>query len=89
MLFKKILVPYDNSKASQDALEKAIELTKLTDTSRLYILHVVPELPLLYLFDRPVRTRQEKANDGRLLQAFPRRIVGKCKMMLQHIEELL
>jgi nucleotide-binding universal stress UspA family protein len=85
MLFKKILVPYDNSRPSQDALEKAIELTKLMDRSRLYILHVVPELPLPYLFDRPVRN---KAGERTTMVDYFKQVHDElrmnAKMKLQH-----
>jgi nucleotide-binding universal stress UspA family protein len=87
-LFKKILVPYDNSKPSQDALEKAIELTKLMDKSRLFILHVVPDLPLPYLFDRPVRN--EAGERTTMVDHFKQvhdELRRNAKMKLQHIEE--
>lgn len=88
MLFKKILVPYDNSRASQDALEKAIELTKLMDRARLFILHVVPELPLLYLFDRPARN---KAGERTTMVDYFKQAHDEWRMnakeKLQHIEE--
>ncbi len=88
MLFKKILVPYDNSKASHDALEKAIELTKLMDRARLFILHVVPELPLPYLFDRPVRN---KAGERTTMVDYYKQVHDElrmnAKMKLRNIEE--
>ncbi|MDQ3947988.1 MAG: universal stress protein [Thermoproteota archaeon] len=88
MLFKKILVPYDNSKPSHDALEKAIEVTKSMDKSRLFILHVVPELPLPYLFDRPVRNKAGKRTT--MVDYFKQvhdELRTNAKMKLQHIEE--
>lgn len=42
MLFKRILVPYDESKPSKDALEKGIDLAKVDDRTKLFVLHVVP-----------------------------------------------
>lgn len=88
MLFKKILVPYDNSKASQDALEKAIELSKLVDRSRLFILHVVPELPLPYLFDRPVRNwAGERTTMVDYFKQVHNELRTNAKEKLQHIEE--
>jgi nucleotide-binding universal stress UspA family protein len=88
MLFKKILVPYDNSKASQDALEKAIPLTKLTDRARLFILHVVPELPLPYLFDRPIRNKAgERTTMVDYFKQVHDELRTNAKMKLEHIEE--
>lgn len=39
MLFSKILLAYDGSKASKQALERAIELAKVTPGSALYVVH--------------------------------------------------
>lgn len=39
MLFSKILLAYDGSKASNQALERAIELAKVTPGSSLYVVH--------------------------------------------------
>lgn len=39
MLFSKILLAYDGSKASNQALERAIELAKVTPGSVLYVVH--------------------------------------------------
>ena len=58
MLFKKILVPYDDSKASRKALQTAMELSKATEGTHLYIIHVLPELPVPFVFHRPVRTKK-------------------------------
>ncbi|TCZ74242.1 universal stress protein [Paenibacillus albiflavus] len=41
MLFHKILVAFDGSKASNQALDKAIELTKVTPNAELEIVHVL------------------------------------------------
>lgn len=56
MLFKKILVPYDESKPSKEALEKAMGLAKVTDGAMLFILHVVPQIPIPPLFNRSIRS---------------------------------
>jgi nucleotide-binding universal stress UspA family protein len=88
MLFKKILVPYDNSKASQEALEKAIKLTKLMARAHLYILHVVPELPLPYLFDIPVRNKAgERTTMVDHFKQVHDELRTNAREKLQHIEE--
>jgi nucleotide-binding universal stress UspA family protein len=56
MLFKRILVPYDESKPSKDALQKAIDLARVSDRTTLFILHVVPQVPLSPLSNRSART---------------------------------
>ncbi len=45
MPFKRILVPYDTSKLSIKALEKAIELS-MVNQPKIFILHVINEIPL-------------------------------------------
>jgi len=39
MLFSNILLAYDGSKASNQALERAIELAKVTPDSKLHVVH--------------------------------------------------
>ena len=58
MLFKKILVPYDDSKPSKKAFQTAMELSKATEGTHLYILHVLPELTVPFVFHRPIRTKK-------------------------------
>lgn len=48
MLFHKILTAYDGSKASKKALEKALELTKLTPGAKLDVIHVY-DFPRFYV----------------------------------------
>lgn len=48
MLFNKILVAYDGSKSSNKALDKAIELAKLSADSELVVLHVY-DFPRFYI----------------------------------------
>jgi nucleotide-binding universal stress UspA family protein len=48
MLFSKILLAYDGSKASNQALERAIELAKVTPRSSLYVVHAF-EFPRFFI----------------------------------------
>ena len=64
MLFKRILVPYDESKPSKDALEKGIDLAKVDDRTKIFILHVVPQVPIPPLFNRSIRTEWRANDDG-------------------------
>jgi nucleotide-binding universal stress UspA family protein len=55
MPFKKILVPYDGSPMSDKALEKAVEISKLVEGSRITVLHVIQEISTP-VFDRAIRS---------------------------------
>lgn len=46
MPFKKILVPYDGSKPSDDALRQAAALAKAVKCEEIVLLHVVKEIPV-------------------------------------------
>ncbi|UQZ34764.1 universal stress protein UspA [Paenibacillus sp. PK3_47] len=48
MLFSKILLAYDGSKASNKALERAIELAKVTPGSSLHVVHAF-EFPRFFI----------------------------------------
>ncbi|NQX49885.1 universal stress protein [Paenibacillus tritici] len=48
MLFSKIVLAYDGSKASNQALERAIELAKVTPGSSLYVVHAF-EFPRFFI----------------------------------------
>lgn len=55
-MFRKILVPYDGSKQSENALNKAIDLAKLISGSEVLLLTVMEEFKAPYLiFDTKVR----------------------------------
>ena len=56
MVFKRILVPHDGSKPSEKAVEKAIELSKMLEDSHVILLHVIPELVIPPMIDRPIRS---------------------------------
>jgi nucleotide-binding universal stress UspA family protein len=46
MLFKNILVPYDGSHLSEEALRLALEIAKMTGNSKVSLLSVIEEIPL-------------------------------------------
>lgn len=57
MTFKKILVPYDESKPSVAALKHAISLAKLSRSTRLVVLNIVQEIPMPpMMFDSRMRS---------------------------------
>lgn len=55
MAFKIILVPHDGSVMSDKALDKAVEIAKLTKGSQIIIIHVIPEIPTP-IFSREIRS---------------------------------
>jgi nucleotide-binding universal stress UspA family protein len=55
MPFKKILIPYDGSAMSDKALEKAVEISKLVEGSRITVIHVIQEISTP-VFDGAIRS---------------------------------
>jgi nucleotide-binding universal stress UspA family protein len=54
MTFKKILVPYDGSSPSENALKQAIELARLMkERVEIVILNVVQEIPVPFMMSGP------------------------------------
>lgn len=56
MALKRTLVPYDGSEPSKRALEKAVELAKLTEKMQLVLLQVIPEIPVPPMSEKPIRS---------------------------------
>ena len=56
MGFKKILVPHDGSKTSDNAVDSAIELAKMSNDSHIILLHVIPEMQIPLVLERPIRS---------------------------------
>jgi nucleotide-binding universal stress UspA family protein len=55
--FRKLLVPFDGSKASNNAILSAMELAALSPESHVILLHVVPELLQIPLvFEGPIHS---------------------------------
>ena len=55
MSFQKILVPYDDSKFADKALENAIGIAKMSGSNtQVILLHVTPHIPVPLTFERPV-----------------------------------
>jgi nucleotide-binding universal stress UspA family protein len=73
--FKKILVPHDGSKQSDNALERAAEFAaslKDKEDVQLVLLHVVDAIPTPVSFDRPLRSQK----------------TGRVITMSEHMKEL-
>jgi len=58
MAFKKILVPHDGSKPSDNAVDSAIELAKMSKDSHIILLHVISEMQIPLVFERPIRSHK-------------------------------
>ena len=56
MGFRRILVPHDGSKPSDKAIDSAIELAKMSKDSHIILLHVIPEMQIPMVFERPIRS---------------------------------
>jgi nucleotide-binding universal stress UspA family protein len=55
-MYKKILVPYDDSALSNRALDHAVELAKMSGKSEVIPLHVIAEFPNYHFIERPARS---------------------------------
>ncbi|MGA8842052.1 MAG: universal stress protein, partial [Nitrososphaeraceae archaeon] len=58
MEFRRILVPHDGSKPSDKAIDSAIELAKMSNNSHIILLHVIPEMEIPPVLERPIRSRK-------------------------------
>ncbi len=61
MGFRRILVPHDGSKPSDKAIDIAIELSKMSKDSNIILLHVIPEMQIPLVFERPIRSHKTKS----------------------------
>jgi nucleotide-binding universal stress UspA family protein len=48
-MYKKILVPYDDSEPANRALDHAVNLAKMSGQSEVILLHVIAEYPSYHL----------------------------------------
>lgn len=88
MLFKRILLPYDESKPSKDALEKGMDLAKVNDRAKLFVLHVVPQVPIPPLFNRSIRIKNgEPMTTVDYFREIHQELRAKAKEKLEHVEE--
>jgi nucleotide-binding universal stress UspA family protein len=55
LIYKTILVPHDGSAMSDKALDKAVEIAKLSQGSQIIIIHIIPEIPTP-IFSREIRS---------------------------------
>jgi len=52
-MYKKILVPYDDSEQSKKALDHAVNIAKMSDKSEVILLYVIAEFPTYHFIERP------------------------------------
>jgi len=55
-MYKKILVPYDDSEPSNKALEHAVNIAKMSGKSEVILLNVIAEIPTYHFIERPARS---------------------------------
>lgn len=55
-MYKKILVPYDDSEPANRALDHAVNLAKMSGQSEVILLNVIAEYPSYHFIERPARS---------------------------------
>lgn len=80
MKYKKILVPYDGSKFSQNALRHAMDMAKMSEDSHLFLLNVIQEVYLPVNFDFG-RSGSEKSSREILKEMYHSMKTSTLKML--------
>lgn len=80
MSFKSILVPFDKSQLSMKAIDKAIEFSK-ANPARIYILHVINEIPLPMHFSKI----EAKSNDKVVISPLANQVYDELKSEMNPI----
>jgi nucleotide-binding universal stress UspA family protein len=55
-MYRKILVPYDDSEPSNKALDHAVNIAKMSGQSEVILLYVIAEYPSYHFIERPARS---------------------------------
>ena len=55
-MYRKILVPYDDSEPSNKALDHAVNIAKMSGQSEVILLYVIAEYPGYHFIERPARS---------------------------------
>lgn len=55
-MYRKILVPYDDSEPSNKALDHAANIAKISGQSEVIVLYVIAEYPHYHFIERPARS---------------------------------
>jgi nucleotide-binding universal stress UspA family protein len=55
-MYKKILIPYDDSEPSNKALDHAVNIAKMSGNSEVILLYVIAEFPTYHFIERPARS---------------------------------
>jgi len=55
-MYRKILVPYDDSEPSNKALDHAVNIAKRSGQSEVMVLYVIAEYPHYHFIERPARS---------------------------------
>lgn len=88
MIYKKILVPYDQSKYADKAFDEAVSIAKMTRGSEIIVLHVMEEIPTpTKLFETTVR--HHKTREPTTLSIYLRDLQRDMKYeMVNKLEEV-
>jgi nucleotide-binding universal stress UspA family protein len=55
-MYKKILIPYDNSEPSDKALDHAVNIAQMSGGSELILLYVIADFPTYHFIERPAHS---------------------------------
>ena len=55
-MYRKILVPYDDSEPSNKALDHAVNIAKMSGQSEVILLYIIAEYPRYHFIERPARS---------------------------------
>jgi nucleotide-binding universal stress UspA family protein len=55
-MYKKILIPYDNSEPSDKALDHAVYIAQMSGGSELILLYVIADFPTYHFIERPAHS---------------------------------
>lgn len=55
-MYRKILVPYDDSEPANKVLDHAVNIAKMSGKSEVILLYVIAEFPTYHFIERPARS---------------------------------
>jgi len=88
-MYKKILVPYDDSEPANSAVEHAINIAKISGGSEVFLLYVIAEFPSYHFIERPARSIKtcEKTSLSQYLKEIYELIMERANEMLEKKKE--
>jgi nucleotide-binding universal stress UspA family protein len=88
-MYRKILVPYDDSEPSNKALDHAVNIAKISGQSEVIVLYVIAEYPYYHFIERPARSIKtgEKTTISQYLKEFYELIRERANDVLEKKKE--